>query len=211
MLVFQVSRVDVSEMRGLSLAVDPRPVVVVNPKDAPIARVFTMLHELCHVALRRSGICETDEDRLRPSEERRVEVFCNHVAGAALLPMADLLADPIVVVNRGPQWPEQDLVEIARRFAVSRFVVLRRLLASGRTTQAFYRTKHEEWVQAHAERQAEGGIITPDRRAVAEGGRTFVRLVLQSYYQERITLSDVSDYLGVRLMHLPKIEQTVGY
>jgi DNA-directed RNA polymerase specialized sigma subunit len=38
-----------------------------------------------------------------------------------------------------------------------------------------------------------------------------VRLVLQSYYQDRITLSDVSEYLGVRLKHLSKIEQAVGF
>lgn len=210
-LVFQASRIDLAEMRGLSLTEDPLPVVVVNSKDAPNGRVFTMLHELCHVALRRSGICEPDESRLRPSEERRVEVFCNHVAGAALVPMRDLLADE--EVSRAPRattWSEQQLENIARRFSVSKFVILRRLLIAGRATDTFYREKQDEWLQAQAER-SEGGIVTPDRRAVAESGKTFVRLVLQSYYQDHITLSDVAKHLGVRLKHLPKIEQAVGY
>jgi len=210
-LVFQASGVPVSEMRGLSLAVDPLPVVMINPKDAPNARVFTMMHELCHVALRNSGVCEPESDRALPAEERGVEIFCNHVASAALVPMGDLLADETVDGQRNPSWADDDLDQIAKRFAVSRFVVLRRLLTAGRTSRAFYRAKHEEWTRQVQEQEATGGFVTPDSRAVAEGGQTFVRLVLQSYHQDRITLSDVSDYLGVRIKHLPKIEKAVGY
>jgi Zn-dependent peptidase ImmA (M78 family)/DNA-binding XRE family transcriptional regulator len=212
-LVFQMSRIDLEEVRGFSLAEEPLPVIAVNSKDAPSARVFTMLHELCHVALRASGICEPDEDRLLPSEERRVEVFCNHVAGAALVPMGDLLREAAVDKQAGAAWSDEELTQLAKRFSASRFVVLRRLLMAGRTTPAFYRAKHDEWttlLREEAKRETEGGP-TPDRAAVAERGQTFVRLVLQSYYQDRITLSDVSEYLGVRLKHLPKIEQAVGF
>lgn len=214
-LVFQMSRVEPEETRGFSLAELPLPVIAVNSKDPPGARVFTMLHELCHVALRRSGVCEPDEDRLRPSEERRVEVLCNHVAGASLVPMETLLADPIVRANRGPVWPEDSLAKLARRFSASRFVVLRRLLTAVRTTPAFYQEKHLEWTEnarreRHRKKESKSGP-PPDRTSVAERGQTLVRLVLQSYYQDHITLSDVSEYLGVRLKHLPKIERAVGF
>ena len=213
-LVFQMSRVDLEEARGFSLAEEVLPVIAVNTKDPPNARTFTMFHELCHVALQRSGICEPDEDRLLPSEERRVEVFCNRVAGAALVPMRDLLAEDIVRAHAGALWSEEELRTLARRFSASRFVVLRRLLTAGRTTAAFYKAKHKEWLaealDQEAKKKTEGGP-SPDRAAVAERGQTFVRLVLQSYYQDRITLSDVSEYLGVRLKHLPKIEQAAGF
>ncbi len=213
-LVFQMSRVDLEEVRGFSLAEEPVPVIAVNTKDLPNARVFTMLHELCHVALRASGFCEPDEERLLPSEERRIEVFCNRVAGAALVPMRALLDQDTVRAHAGPVWSDEELHTLARRFSASRFVVLRRLLTARRTTVAFYNAKHEEWVAAAraqaASRETQGGP-PPDRAAVAERGQTFVRLVLQSYYQDRITLSDVSEYLGVRLKHLPKIEQAVGF
>jgi Zn-dependent peptidase ImmA (M78 family) len=132
-LVFQMSRVDLEEVRGFSLAEDPVPVIAINTKDAPNARVFTMLHELCHVALRESGICEPDEDRLLPSEERQVEVFCNRVAGAALVPMRDLLNQGTVRGHAGPVWSDEELHTLARRFSASRFVVLRRLLTARRT------------------------------------------------------------------------------
>jgi Zn-dependent peptidase ImmA (M78 family) len=212
-LVFQMSRVDLEEARGFSLAEELLPVIAVNTKDPPNARAFTMLHELCHVALSRSGICEPgEEDRLLPSEERRVEVFCNQVAAAALVPMRDLLADDVIRAHAGASWSDEELQRVARRFSASRFVVLRRLLTAGRTTTAFYRTKHQEWVAAaRAQSIKQEGGPPPDRAAVAERGQTFCRLVLQSYYQDQITLSDVSEYLGIRLKHLPKIEHALDF
>ena len=106
------------------------------------------------------------------------------------------LFSPRMMVQKhaGTAWSDEQLQSLARRFSVSRFVVLRGLLTAGRTTAAFYKAKHEEWIAAArvqaAKRESEGGP-PPDRAAIAESGQTFVRLVLQSYYQDRITLSDV--------------------
>ncbi|MGH9633147.1 MAG: hypothetical protein ACRD7E_33000, partial [Bryobacteraceae bacterium] len=37
-------------------------------------------------------------------------------------------------------------------------------------------------------------------------GRSYTRLVLRSYYDQRITLNDVSSYLGAKLKHIPALE-----
>ena len=37
-------------------------------------------------------------------------------------------------------------------------------------------------------------------------GRGFTRLVLRSYYDQRITLNDVSSYLGAKVKHIPALE-----
>jgi hypothetical protein len=44
---------------------------------------------------------------------------------------------------------------------------------------------------------------------VSSLGVPYVRAVLDALHSDRITLSDVSDYLGVRVKHLPKIETFV--
>ncbi len=209
LLVFQASGVDLSEMRGFSLAERPLPLVVVNSKDTPRGRIFSMLHELAHVALQRSGLCEPDEGRARPPEEQRIEVFCNHVAGAALIPMDDLLQDEDVRGRqRSTDWSDYEIAAIGRRFNASRFVALRRLVIANLTTEAFYRAKHAEWLSQLSGQS--GGFSSPDRKSVAENGKTFVRLVLQSYREKKITLDDVSQFLNVRLKHLPNIEQIVS-
>ena len=44
---------------------------------------------------------------------------------------------------------------------------------------------------------------------MSTAGPFFVRLVLESYHQEKITPNDLSSFLDVRLKHVPKIEHAV--
>jgi Zn-dependent peptidase ImmA (M78 family) len=137
-LVFQSTDIDLSEMRGYSLASQPLPVIVVNRKDSPAARQFTLLHELTHLMLHTSGLCDLEIGSGRRGAEHSTEVFCNHTAGAALVPRALLLSDPIVKSHRGIVWEDGELKSLAAAHSVSREVILRRLLIAGRTTQVFY-------------------------------------------------------------------------
>ncbi len=71
-LVFQARGVEVSEMRGFSVADEPMPLIVLNTKDAPNGRVFTLLHEFCHLLLRYGGICDLRDRRSqRPEQSHR--------------------------------------------------------------------------------------------------------------------------------------------
>lgn len=49
------------------------------------------------------------------------------------------------------------------------------------------------------------------RETVANYGKPFVRRVIENYHLDRISLSDVSGYLGVKVRHVPGIEQQLGY
>ena len=213
-LVFQARNVELAEMRGFSLADDPLPVIVANIKDRPRGRVFTLLHEFVHLMLHEEGLCDLTEHASVPPEERRVEVFCNHVAGAILMPRTTLLSEDLLRQHSAsPVWADDELLELSRRYQVSQESMLRRLLVLGRTTTAFYQIKRNEFLQSYRERDEEadrdGGFAPPYRLAVATAGQGFVRLVLDGYYNERITASDLSDFLGVRLKHLPRIEEAV--
>ena len=77
-LVFVLSgahhQVDLEEMRGFAIAEDPLPVIVVNGKDRTPGRVFTLLHELTHVALGQSAIeNELEAGDALPAPARNVE------------------------------------------------------------------------------------------------------------------------------------------
>jgi Zn-dependent peptidase ImmA (M78 family)/DNA-binding XRE family transcriptional regulator len=214
-LVFQMAHVEVGEMRGLSLATEHLPVVAVNRKDAWASRLFSLMHELSHIALRRGGICDIDEFARRPPEEQRVEQFCNHVAGAALVPRSQLLGNRNVRSHTGGAWEDDTLRLIASDFGVSREVVLRRLLILGRTTEAAYRKARQRFIdeyvaRAEATADEEGGFArNMPRETLGLLGRSFVGLVLDTYEQDRITLNDVATYLGVRVKHLDNIARLV--
>lgn len=208
-LVFQANNVSLDEMRGFSISENRLPVIVVNTKDTPNGRTFTMLHEFCHLMLRLSGICDLDDDSARPPEEQRVEVFCNMVAGEVLVPMTHLLAHSIVQRHKGTNWTEEELSVIARDFGASREVVLRRLLIAERTTRAVYEQKRKEFAAEYETSRAarREGFVPPATKALSSLGKSFTRLVLQNYYQDRISLRDVSDFLGVKVKHVSKIEE----
>ena len=218
-LVFQITRVDLEEASGFALAEDMLPALAVNRKDVWSRRGFSLLHEFVHVMLRVSGASDLDVDAARPPEDARVEVFCNQVAAAALMPRAEFLAEA-VIVGAAPgaiEWADADIETLARQYSVSREAIVRRLLTFGRTTDAFYRRKRAQYAaeraarkKAEREKSEDRDFKTnPARDAILDNGRPFVRLVLDNYYQDRITLSEVSGYLEVRVKHVPRIEMAI--
>jgi len=210
-LVFQTGDVSLDEMRGFSLNERRLPVIVLNAKDRPRGRVFTLMHECVHVITSRGGVCDPLRiGRWAQNPDEQVEVFCNRVAGAILVPADALLNHPRVIRAPGPQeWDDDTIQVLAERFAVSREVILRRLLILDRTTDEFYEQKREEYLAQYrqADERARGRPVPVPffRLALRDNGRRYTGLVLDALERERITLADVSDYLGVRLKHLDAI------
>ncbi len=206
-LVLQMIRVEPREARGFSIAERPLPAVVANNADPVAARSFTIVHEFVHVAVREGGICDL-------ANRGHVEPFCNRVAGAVLVPARSLVAEEVVCEHGAHvEWQDVELQHLARRYRVSREVVLRRLLILGRTDDSFYRRKRQELLHEYerrvAERRTPAWGPSPATTAVVRAGHYFSRLVLSSYSRGGITASDVAAYLGVRMKHVPSIERTV--
>jgi Zn-dependent peptidase ImmA (M78 family)/DNA-binding XRE family transcriptional regulator len=218
-LVFQTTGPARTEIGGFSIAERIYPVIAVNRRDALNGRTFSLVHEFAHLMLRRGGLCDFDEDAPRPPEEQTVEVFCNRVAGATLVPRDHILNEDIVEAHgtRPTAWTDSEISELSKRYSVSEEVILRRLLTFDRMTQKFYQVKRAEFLQLYEQlrkREKEKAKEqefrrNPPREAVSNFGKPFIRLLLNTYYQDLISLSDVSGYLGVRLRHLPKIEKAV--
>ncbi len=210
-LVFQVPGVEIEEMCGFSLSEILMPVIVLNVKDAPNGRVLTLIHEFCHLLLRESGICDLPNSRFQ-SKKNQIEAFCNAVAGETLIPTVALLQSQIVIQHDSrTNWNEAQLKQLAKDFSVSREVVLRRLLDSEMISYSGYKSHiksiHREYLQNPSTRK--GGFEPPSSKALSQLGREFIRLVLVSCYQEKISTSDVIEYLGVKFKHLGKIEREV--
>ena len=94
---------------------------------------------------------------------------------------------------------------MARFFSISREALLRRLLTFGLTDRNFYELKRREYKQQYKDRPKTGGMVTPPVDALSLKGRPFVHLVLTNLESGHITTSDASDYLGLRLKHLPAL------
>ena len=209
-MIFQASNVDVEEMRGFSLALTPLPIIVLNIRDPVRARIFTLLHEFAHLMLREGGICDLDEAPGSRSRDQQSEIDANMVAGEVLVPRDALVQDARLRFSAGRgEWSDDDIDFLSKRFRVSREVIVRRLLIAGLATEAFYREKRAEYAQQFKATTKPGGFAPPYVLALSRAGDSFSRLVLAGYASEKLTSSDVSDLLEVRVKHLPRIEQTL--
>ena len=204
-LVFQAAGVSIEEMRGFSISDMPLPVIVVNNKDVVNGRIFTLFHELAHILLREGGICDLYDDA-------GIEVFCNGVAGATLIPRESLISEEVVTSKSGDvHWSDHEIRAIANKYGVSNEVALRRILGIGRTTEHFYEIKREQFRRNYSflANKKRGGPVTPHIKALSRNGHSFARLVLRNYYQDYITAGDVSEFLDVRLKHIPNIDAAI--
>lgn len=204
-LVFQSSEVLVSEMRGFSIYNARYPVIVINAKDSPAGRIFTLLHEFTHLALKDGGICDLEERGL----EKDTEVFCNYAAGEILVPEIILKErSEVKSVSGTKDWTDDELKNMADAFRVSTEVILRRLVIIRKATNAFYERKRKEFKEysdALRKEKKKGGFMPVPDKVVRNYGKAYVQTVLNAYYSDSIGASAVSDYLGVRLKHLDKI------
>ncbi|HMJ64849.1 MAG TPA: XRE family transcriptional regulator [Candidatus Binatia bacterium] len=204
-LVFQTGDVELTEMRGTSIPHGPLPAILLNNNDAPLGRVFTIIHEFVHILLANGGHrTSAMEGRWLP-EDRLLERVSNRFAAAALMPKREFLAE---ASNHPAAFAGDDegLKRFANRIKVSPEAILRRLLSLHRVSPSTYRQKRQAWQRRswYSPSLTAGGPSIQVRR-VAEIGRPFIALVLEGYQRNAVSSSDVADYLGVQLKYVDRI------
>ncbi len=167
-LVFQAYKVSINEMRGFAIADKILPVIAVNSKDSPSGRTFSLLHEFYHLILGESALTDfslNNADTFRPPEVLSLEIYCNKVAAASLLPKEYFLNEPIIIDHGTSEiWKDDELNKLAKQYSVSPEAVLRRLLTFNMTSQSFYDKKRIEFIKRYellAEKQTKKGAEAP--------------------------------------------------
>lgn len=200
-LVFEMSRVPVSEVRGVAINYDTLPVIILNGADEPSARTFSLFHELAHIGLGVSAIDDGSDAQLGLNDhERRVEIFCNAVAAEILVPESAIRT----LIDRVPDaGAVEEIVSTAKAFSVSRDVIARRLLTLGRIGSQRYSELQEQFRIDYAaflveKKKKSSGAPSPTVIQARNLSRTLSRLALNAYEQDQLSLNGVSEILGVR-------------
>lgn len=204
-LVFQTVRLPVSEARGFSLVHEQLPVVVLNAADAPHGRIFTLMHELAHIALRQGGVCDLSEDGT--GESQSVETFCNRVAGEVLLPRRSLLPAYEAIATAPDFSIDSATQSLSRRFRVSTEVVLRALTLYGAISGGEYDSRREAFLQAGKQRKSKSPRADIARRALNWGGYRFARLAFSALDDDVIGIAEATDYFGIKVKQLARVRR----
>ena len=212
-LVFQFTKVELEEVRGLSLLDAPLPVVGINSKErVPEAKAFTLLHEVVHLML------AAGHEELPALKEKRtgpqwldVERFAESAASHALVPEALLQAHAVSMAGNAGNWTLQEVRRLARRFWITPLAMATRLRESGLMSWGRYRAWRSEW-QDHVSKlpKRSGGFATPAEKTFNRYGRPFVQLVLEAMSVNRITSVDAARYLDLKYQHFEQLKNIVN-
>lgn len=192
-LIFETKGVELEEMRGLCIFHDNIPIIILNGKDTPNGRIFTLFHELTHLLLGESAICGEDMDR-------EIEIFCNSVAGEFLVPNHDLLEN----INKSNLLSDESLKELYDSYGVSEYVILRRLLDLNKITKLEYDSKTDYYNNFDASDEESSGFYLYNM--VKYNGRPFYSLVLDAYDSGIISSLEFSKYTNLGQKQIPKLQ-----
>lgn len=165
---------------------------MLNGAESPQARIFTLAHELGHLVVRASGVCDVWNND-------RVEVRCNAFAGALLLPREDLLTE------LGRSDPAEAIPQLAAQFNVSQSAVAVRLKNLHIVDQdevdrqlALARRLWQEARERQKRRKTKGGP-PHNKTHLRNLSGNYVSTVLQALDSERISPVDASYFLDAKL------------
>lgn len=185
---------------GFCLFDDEFPIIYVNNTVAKQRQIFTLFHELAHLLFHTSGI-DTDGDDYLPllaGEARRIEIICNHFAGHFLVPNNNFEE-----AMAGQNASEETARKLAAHFNVSWLVIYRKfydrkLIGDQQYTQALGQ-QGDEW------EGGTGGNYYNNQMTYL--GRPYIGMALREYYQDRITETQLADYLNIAPKNVSTLEE----
>lgn len=213
-LVTQVSRIPMKEMRGFCLLDENFPIIVINGADASTAKLFTLLHELAHILLGIDGITNT----YNPTS--LIETFCNSVAAATLLKKEELLRlDNVSSADSSTWWSMEELDAVSSRFGISREVLIRRLFSLSKTSQKCFsetiealRVEYDELrrVEKEKRKEEESGGPDYDVMILRDLGRLYVSTVIEARNNGLLSLLDASDRIFSKVRWVNELESRLA-
>ena len=177
--------------RGMAIADDVAPFIVINETDARSAWPFTLLHELGHVLIGETGISGYDSDQ---ASER----LCDDAAARLLLDRDELYA-----ISRRQEFDAlvDDIGAFANARKVSRKMVAYNMLRAGIVPAVLYRRLADQFDEDRFEfpRRA-AGKGAPDYFVVRRHrvGQGLIRLVDRMMAEGVLTTTKASKVLGVK-------------
>ena len=192
-LVMQDGSMSVTQMRGFAAVHDSVPAVVLNTKDDPRSRAFTLLHELGHLLRARVGLDPTTVT------EPWLEEFASNV----LMPRQSFVAD----FGRAVGDLLQSVDDIALQYGVTPKAAAVRVARLRLAPQASL----DEVLEAIEERAARAGDRSTGRNyylnIISRLGPAFIALVFSALDTQAISYPAAAGLLGVKVNNFAKLRQ----
>ena len=205
-------RIPIEVFRGFVMDFTPFPIIVINGADAPNGRIFTLLHELCHlIHLRAAAQQRLKKKYITP---KYLEIVCNRVAAEFLCPEDDIrkIYQSFSSISRQDHnITGIELARLANQFSTSKEMLLNRLEQLGLISPENKDASLTEIATAFSNRSKEKIliIIPQHTMAISRNGKSMSSIVVDALQHKQITSGDASECLGIKTKYLAKVRDAV--
>ena len=186
---------------GFCLYDEHFPIIYLNNSMPKQRQIFTLFHEVGHLLIAKGGVDFRRDDDEFQGIYRRDEIFCNAFAGELLVP------DDSFPISTVPN--DEQISECAKKYNVSREVILRKCFDRNLVTQEIYDNKvtewREGWENGKKSKRGDGGGNYYATQKIYLGDK-YLSLLFKQYYQQRIDEYKLADYLGVKVGSIQPLE-----
>lgn len=207
-------RMEWEDCRGFSLSYDDLvPTILVNSGDTDRGRVFTLCHELGHIALRIPGVCDVSPEGDRFDVER----WCNRFAASLLMPAPEVHRE--LQARRYARLPDEGWTQarvdrMASAIGVSAYALAWRLKELGvtrfidRERDKLFRRERRRSKILHEDRDQAVRTPRPGQRLYEVGAGTLAP-VLDALATGLLTKSELAEMLDVRTDQVEDLKRRV--
>ena len=184
---------DVDEFRGFVLVDSYAPLIFINGRDDKNPQMFTLIHELVHLFLGKSGLIGSLDD-----SSNEIERYCNKVTAEFLVPEQQLRnlwasfskEEPLEIIIKG----------LSKFFKVSTYVIIWKcrdamLISKQDASFLWGEIKSRYESQSKSNKQQGGNFYANLRYRV---GYTFARIVISELLDHNISYSEAFDLLQIK-------------
>lgn len=208
-MVLQIEGISINEIRGISLNYPILPIIAVNKIDSDRAKVFTLFHELSHLIRRTSNLCLIDFNDREDKEEK----ICNSLAVNILIP-GEMLDYDIKNIDLDD---DKEIERIADKYAVSKFVIIKRLYDLNKINFTLYKSKYDMYLNNFNEikqikkKQGQKIVVTQDKKLISSSGKLYPKIILEAYYNGKISFGEVCNTFNINARFIESVERMVMF
>lgn len=196
---------------GFCLYDEEFPIIYINNSFAISRQIFTLFHEIFHIMYKTSGIDIFDDSKLDDyinNSEELIERSCNLFAGKFLVPDEDFND---MIKDKTPT--DFTINQLASLYSVSREVILRKFLDRHFISVEEYISRSKTYINDYfrfkKDQKSSGGNYYNTQ--IAYKGEHYLKLVFNQYYTQRITVTQLSKYMNMKIPSLQTLVTKKGW
>lgn len=197
-IVVRICEMPITDARAFCLFGNDLAGIGLSNEDKEPGRIFSLFHEVCHLALKQTGVSGimTSEK----STNQSLEQYCDCFAASFLLPTNNTTVLELIELFQGSTIDYLDVAKhVADKFKVSKYVAIRRAFDLNKIPENIYWQLIDDWKAkdikyANTHKPKHGDYNLTQMNHI---GKRFLSLVMRAVQLNHLSALDAKRILGI--------------